>query len=264
VDKVLYITNLAEQSGFPSGPASKLYGVANFLETGMFGRVGRAGLEPIKNRQYEGGFIVTPEIRASFELLRDLMKMQPRREFSLFRRTIRRILVASDASYEGGAGKAGVLLVRDPGCPEETRMGRVIIIPEAIYSFWGTQKTYIAQLELLAVLVAMVEFAAVIRECRGLWFVDNVAALMSLVKGCSGSASLDQMAKVIHMGNFALKAVPYFEYVESKANWSDEISRIGLDGAWAQEKGFVLDTCSFWYQMLALPCAAVAAIFEFL
>ena len=47
---------------------------------------------------------------------------------------------------------------------------------------------------------------------------------------------MDQLAKAIHLGAFALEAQAYYEYVESKANWSDEISRLGIKGRWAADK----------------------------
>ena len=140
---------------------------------------------------------------------------------------MRRAITASDSAYENGKGSAGFLFVIDPGKPEETRLGKVITLPVSLYSLWGTQETYIAQLELLAVLVALIEVAGLVRGANTIWFVDNIAALMALVRGSSNYRSLDQMAKLVHLACFAIRSVPYFEYVEAAANWSDEISRKG-------------------------------------
>ena len=41
IDKVEGMIRIAEESGLHSGNAAKLYGVLNFLETGLFGRVGQ-------------------------------------------------------------------------------------------------------------------------------------------------------------------------------------------------------------------------------
>ena len=81
----------------------------------------------------------------------------------------------------------------------------------------------------------MVEVASLIRHSHGLWFIDNVAALMALVKGSSKTQSLDQIAKATQLGGFALEIQSYYEYVESEANWSDEISRLGSKGPWATQ-----------------------------
>ena len=245
VTKILSIISIAREVGLPAGMASKLYGVANFIETGMYARIGRAGLWAIKDRQKEGVFEITHPISLSFELLSDLFKLRPQREYLLWGGALRRAVTASDAAYEmeSGKGSAGFLSVINPGKPEETRLGRVIALPGSLYSVWEARATYIAQLELLAMLVALTELAGLVRGANTIWFVDNVTALMALVKGSSGSRSLDQMAKLVHLACFAIRAVPYFEYIESAANWADEISREGTQGSWAPSNAFSVEEC---------------------
>ena len=264
VSKVLSIISIAREVGLHSGMASKLDGVSNFIETGMYSRVGRAGLWAIKDRQKEGAFQITPPISLSFDLLSDLFKLKPQREYLLWKGLLRRAVTASDAAYEWGKGSAGFLSVIDPGKPEETRLGKVITLPKSLYSVWGAQETYIAQLELLAVLVALIEVAGLVRGANTIWFIDNVAALMALVRGSSNSRSLDQMAKLVHLACFAIRSVPYFEYVESKANWADEISRKGTQGNWAPANAFSVDKCGIAAELLTLPSLAVIKIFEYL
>jgi len=264
ITKVVDIIGLARDLGLHSGTAAKLYGISNFLETGMFARIGRAGLAAIKDRQYDHHTEITVELKTSFELIEDLFKMQPRREYWFAARTFRRVLVASDAACENGVGSAGFLAVLNPGREDEVRVGRVIVIPPGIYKLWGLRKTYIAQLELLAVFVATVELAAMIRGTHGLWCIDNVVALMALVKGTSDTHSLDQMTKVIHLGAFALESQAYYEYVESKANWSDEISRLGSKGTWAVRNKFQIQSCAVATILLHIPCIVIAKVFTFL
>ena len=121
VDKVLHIVSVAEEAGLTPGAAAKLYGVLTFLETGTFGRIGRAGLSAVRDRQYEKGSEVTQSLTKSFALIKSLLVLHPKREFPLFGNESR-VLVASDASYENGRGGAGFLLVIKPGQPEETRL----------------------------------------------------------------------------------------------------------------------------------------------
>ena len=205
-----------------------------------------------------------PKISLSFELLSDLFRLRPQREYLLWSGTLRRAITASDAAYENGKGSAGFLSVIDPGRPEETRVGRVIALPERLYSIWGVRVTYIAQLELLAVLVALTEVAGLVRGTNSIWFIDNVAALMALVKGSSGSHSLDQMAKIVHLACFAIRSVPYFEYIESKANWADEISREGVHGDWAHANSFSVKECEVVVELLTLLSIAMVNFFEYL
>jgi hypothetical protein len=75
---------------------------------------------------------------------------------------------------------------------------------------------------------------------------------------------MDQLAKAIHLVAFALEAQAYYEYVESKANWSDEISRLGIKGRWAADNKFVIQHCSVAFFLLQLPCIAIVKVFAFL
>ena len=142
-------------------------------------------------------------------------------------------------------------------------MGRVLDIPTQMYRQWGSQVTYIAQLELLVLLAAMVEFAGSLRGTRGLWYTDNTAALFALVNGKSDSPSLDRMARFAQVASFALQTAPYYEYVQSEADCADEISRQGLQGVWAQQHGFALGVCTFVPQLLQLPVVVLAQLFSF-
>ena len=62
-DKVRDIMSAARQTGkFTRGTASKLYGIANFLEHGIYGRVNYGGLMAVKARQDEATTVLTPEL----------------------------------------------------------------------------------------------------------------------------------------------------------------------------------------------------------
>jgi hypothetical protein len=84
------------------------------------------------------------------------------------------------------------------------------------------------------------------------------------VKGSSKTSSLDQIAKATQLGCFALEIQSYYEYVESKANWSDEISRLGSEGPWAIQNHFQIKQCQVAIMLLQLPCIAIAGVFAFL
>ena len=72
------------------------------------------------------------------------------------------------------------------------------------------------------------------------------------------------MAKLVHLACFAIRSVPYFEYVESKANWADEISREAAQGNWARCNAFSVEECGVVVELLTLPNLAVVRIFEYL
>ena len=137
-------------------------------------------------------------------------------------------------------------------------------IPPQVYNLWGPHDTYIAQLELMMVLAAVLDVGPALRLRRGVWFIDNVAALMALVRGRSNEPALDHMALLIHLALFVLRAWVYFEWVESKANWSDGISRDGLKDPWYQRHHFQTAVFDMPYVILSLPIKPSLILFEFL
>ena len=57
------------------------------------------------------------------------------------------------------------------------------------------------------------------------WMVDNTAALGGVIKRASGLAVSEQLIVTCWMLAFALDLRLWIEYVDSKGNWSDGISR---------------------------------------
>jgi len=79
-DKIMDMIKTAESSRiFHGGTASKLYGCANFFELGVYGKVGRAGLIPIKDRIHDGGHDVHEALLKSFEFLKAVIYEKPYR-----------------------------------------------------------------------------------------------------------------------------------------------------------------------------------------
>eukprot|EP00435_Cladocopium_sp_Y103_P037973 s1644_g10.t1 len=73
------------------------------------------------------------------------------------------------------------------------RLGTCIKIDESTFLLWDEHPTKIAQLELLAVLQGLLTFPSHFRGRKVVCWVDNMAALMSLVRGRSDSLELDFM-----------------------------------------------------------------------
>ena len=94
--------------------------------------------------------------------------------------------------------------------------------------------------------------------------MDNVAALMTMVRGRANSPDLDRMAEILQGAMYALGVWIYFEYIESDANWSDGISRSGLQDKWQSANGFQSSHCPFLAGLLCLPLLAIISVFEFL
>lgn len=264
-EKMLAIIQEAQNSSnLSSGVAAKLYGVANFFEQAVYGRIGCGGLAPIKQRQYESTRVLTPAILASFQVLQAIIRAKPERPFSVLHAETLRFCVASDAALEiPGQGTGGFLITWFNG-QSEIREAFVAHIPQEIYHLWepGTKK--IAQLEMMMVLYALVARPAAFRHRRGLWLIDNIAALMCLVRGRSDSPDLERISSLIHLAAFSLQTWFWWEYIQSKSNWADSISRLGLQDPWFRENHFQVSVVSFPTILWHLPFAAVLCVFAFL
>jgi len=254
------------KKSFPPGQASKFYGLSNFFNHGCFGKVGKAGLNAIKERQYSHDSTLTQEIERAFAFMEDLVRLQPRRVISCIPATVdlERFVGASDAAYDDSRGSGGFLVVANLSQGTDNRQGRVVTISPTLYQIWKPGATYIAQLELLMVLVALLEFPETFRGKRGIWFIDNTAALMALVRGRSNNADLDQLSILIHAVLFSYQCWMYFEWVESKGNWADGISRTGHKDEWHRRHHFVASSCNFLPLILRLPMRGMVLTSQFL
>ena len=264
-EKMLGLMTTAEVSGrLPPGQAAKLYGVANFFEQGIYGRIGCGGLAAVKARQYERHSSLTASLKDCFTILRAVVALRPERAFPVISLSHPRFCVASDAALEEPrAGTGGFLIVwfQDH---MEVREAFVSTIPDALYDWFTPGDHKIAQLELIQVLYALFSRASTFRGRRGIWYIDNLAALMCLIRGRSDVADLEKLSHIIHVALFSLNVWIYWEWIPSKSNWADAISRLGVEDPWYQENHFIPFRSSFDLFLLDLPLPAVIAVFQFL
>lgn len=87
---------------------------------------------------------------------------------------------------------------------------------------------------------------------------------MSLIRGRSDSAGLEKLTQLIHLAFFSLRTWIYWEYIPSKSNWADAISRLGADDPWFRSHGFSPHTAAFPLILWRLLLRAVIRLFEFL
>ena len=264
-DKMITLMQEAmESKTLRSGIAAKLYGVANFFEQAVYGRIGCGGLAAIKQRQYESISHITPAILSSFHVLQAVIQAKPERPFPVLPQPTSRFCAASDAALEiPGRGTGGFLLVWFDQ-EVEVREAFVAHIPPEIYLLWEPGDKKIAQLEMMMVLYALVARPRAFRHRRGLWLIDNIAALMCLVRGRSESPDLERISSLIHLAAFSLQTWLWWEYIQSKSNWADSISRLGLQDPWHRDNHFTVTEVSFPIILWHLPFTAVLSVFAFL
>ena len=72
-------------------------------------------------------------------------------------------------------------------------------------------------------------------------YVDNQAAVYALIKGTSGSQDLNHLAAFVHAKCAQLHCRLWIEWVPSKCNCSDGLSRYGLEDRWTLRQDWDLN-----------------------
>ena len=214
------------EGSLPSGAASKLCGMLDFLEQGVYGRIGTGGLHSLlKERQHETSRELTQAVRAGFETVRAVLCLKPRREVEGLPSSCPRFVAASDAVEDiPRQGTGGFLLVWRGSPPQRETFvggGGGAEITEDTYEAFMPGDTKIARLELSMVLFALSTRAATFRGRRGVWFIDNAAALMALIRSTSGFPDVERLANLIHVALFSLETWIYWE-LWGKVHWESE------------------------------------------
>ena len=192
-----------------------------------------------------------------------VLAVRPEREFDLFPRPLPRFLAASDAAEDvpgQGTGGFHIVWLDEP----EKRESFAAVVNSELYALFAPGEHKIAQLELAMVFYGLVVRAESFRGRRGYWYIDNVAALMALIRGRSSSPDLERLAHLIHVALFTLRTSIFWEYVPSKSSWADAVSRVGLCDPWLHRRGFSPSVATFPTILWSLPFSAVSTVFLFL
>ena len=201
-----YVNTCRQTNALKPGVASKLYGCLTFLTHGCWGKVGR----------YDKGSSasLTSDIQTSLDFILNLLSLRPERIYSLDVSRMSRFVIASDAAQDHPLqGSAGALILH----PSGRRDALVLTVDDRLFALWNEHPARIAQLELCVVAMTIASLASSLRAHHGLWFVDNIASLMSLIKGRSPTLELDLMSGMVHAMLCGLQCMIYWEWVASAA-----------------------------------------------
>ena len=218
-----------------SGQAAKARGVLNWLEMSLLGRPLTAAFAGLIARQYyESTDSLTPALQGCIECLLLAFNTVPARSVPLFPRHEAPLLIYTDASTEAP---------NDTGC----RIGFWIMdrglvhvssvdVPTSALSQWLARKTYINLLELLAAPILATCAPQLLRGRDVLWFIDNQAALAALVRSASSAQDISQLALFTGVAFTRLRCNPWYEWIPSRQNPSDPLSRSGLQDPHVREQ----------------------------
>ena len=93
----------------------------------------------------------------------------------------------------------------------------------------------IFEVEAVGPLLVLHNFREELVDCLWLHFIDNAAALSSLVRGSSSVESGERITGLTWSRVVEVGCLPWFDRVESAANPTDGLSRGRLEGPWVLE-----------------------------
>ena len=172
----------------------------------------------------------------SFEVIEVVLRDKSRRQFFIFPPPCLRFVGASDVALERPKqGTGGFCIVWMDG-PGETRspLWRTYFRPRMTCGNPVTERLHNWRW---------------LSSCKH-WYVDHtdfvsdaecgssITGRFTLIRGRSDSPDLEVMSGIIHAFLFAYKTWIFWEWVPSKSNWIDSISRLGWNDPWHRSNNF--------------------------
>ena len=230
--------------------AAKLRGVASWAAGNTFGRVGRLGLRALKARQYqkENTAALDEPLEMGLRFLIETMPELGPRSTRIVGPTPQPTVVYSDASWPERMTAEEAVTAGEP-----PRLGWVIFSPGArpkgfslelgkeFLSILFPRKTQILAAEAVAVLTALVLHPELLARREVVWFVDNEAALSSLIRGTSRAEDVGHIASCTQLAMIAHSCSAWYEWIDSASNPSDGLSRDGIQDQWTKDQDWELE-----------------------
>ena len=192
-----------------------------------FGRCGRRPATALKRQQYGEKGQVDDALAEALAFAVTFVDYIPPSVVSLRPVGARQLVVYSDAEYTPGSGQPPRLgWVVFPGGDDP--VARTLLLEPQILGLWKPRVQQIYPAETFAPLAAIMDFPALFQGADVLWFVDNEAACSTLIRGASREEDVATIAELTQLSLLRLRTRVWFEWVDSKANPSDGLSREGL------------------------------------
>ncbi len=94
---------------------------------------------------------------------------------------------------------------------------------------WGPRKTQFVMAEAFAIVACLLTSHELFRYRDVIWFVDNEAVCAAAIRGTSSAADVADVVGTVACLSAKLQARVWYEWIDSAANVSDGLSRVGTD-----------------------------------
>ena len=270
VKQILELMNSHDPSVGGSGSmtpheADVLLGKLGFLLRGAHGSVGRGASQPIYARKNDkfGCSGWNEALAHAFAFFRKLFAQFPVRVWQLGVVSEPWLLVYTDACKNTRRGGLGVIIFDQVTGRKYVSSA---ICPKAVEDTFARGGKIINQLELLAILTALMTYPQLFRNRRAHWFVDNCSAISACVHGYAKKLDMAKMANSVQLALCALGSRVHFEWVPTGANIADTPSRVSCVADMTEAEGEAWEELKLpsegeWDQMV-FPSASDLASYD--
>ena len=221
--------------------AGKLRGDLNWLWSMCAGHAGKLAGPLLTEKQQASDPDLTALDVWTLRLLESAITFSRPRTVSIAGAPMTPVRVYSDASFEAGVLRLGWIIFH----PHQPPTGGTCRVPAATLASWTPRRQQIFPGETLAGLVVPLLHPALFQDADVLWFVDNEAAVSSLIRASSRQLDVHLISQYAQLVLFQLSSRVWFEWVDSKSNPSDGLSRLGLLDDWSTSQGWILKEYDF-------------------
>ena len=131
--------------------------------------------------------------------------------------------------------------------------GFSMVITEALTATFSERKTQIIVAEALALVCVGVSCGHILAGRDVVWFIDNEAVASAAIRGCSSMWEVSAMLDAVVVAFAAQNSRTWYEWIDSKSNPSDCLSREGITCPVAKE---ICKTRLWeWPPLTAIPSA---------
>ena len=227
------IDSILRSSLLPPGQAGKLRGKLMFGASQLWGKIGRAFLRALSERQYirHPRSDMNKALVKSLEHWKWLIQHGPPRPIQVARAQKPDVVIFTDGSFPDGS----------EGSPLKPWIGGVMFrrghqplqfgceVSQSLIDKWLPRKSQIAMVELFATVVALETFREVLQNSSSLLFVDSESVQGALVKGYSAREDFCELVGSFWKLALDVKVNLYIDRISTDANPADPPSRDRMD-----------------------------------
>ena len=231
------ISSIFKSGLLDPGSAGKLKGKLMFGASQLWGKVGRAFLRPISERQYarfplKDGFTIDDALRSSLVHWRRLVEDGPPRPIDIRSEKPADAVVFTDGftpdprKRENLPDRVGAVLF-DRRLIQPWQFSEVV--PKSVQKFWLSRKTQIVPVEMVAPILALQTFKERLFGADLILLIDSEAVEAALIKGYSSKEDLCVLISIFWDLVFELRIRVFIDRIATDSNPADWPSRDDLE-----------------------------------